>query len=66
MVLEGKVVLLPPPGYTLVPEIGYDQVAEIAKTAHERSISIKEAALLLTNIPEKKLDELLDARKMTN
>ena len=50
----------------LVPEIGYDQVAEIAKTAHEKSISIKEAALLLTNIPEKKLDELLDARKMTN
>jgi fumarate hydratase class II len=50
----------------LVPEIGYDQVAEVAKTAHEKSISIKEAALLLTNIPEKKLDELLDARNMTN
>jgi len=50
----------------LVPEIGYDQVAEVAKTAHEKSISIKEAALLLTNIPEKKLDALLDPKNMTN
>jgi len=43
----------------LVPQIGYDQAAAIAKKAHETGKTIREAALEENILPEDVLDKLL-------
>ena len=43
----------------LVPHIGYDRAAGIAKKAHQAGISIKEAAVSENVMPEEKLDLIL-------
>ena len=49
----------------LAPEIGYENAAAIAKEAHARGASIREIAAERTDLPQSRLDELLDARSMT-
>lgn len=43
----------------LVPHIGYDRAAEIAKKAYAEGITIREAALAEKVLPEEKIDALL-------
>jgi fumarate hydratase class II len=50
----------------LVPEIGYDRAAEIAKKASTSGKTIKEVAKEEGLIPEEKLDILLDPMRMTD
>ena len=52
-------------GTTLVPHIGYNAVAKIAKMAHESGRTIREIALEETDLSSAQLDEILDAKKMT-
>ena len=49
----------------LAPEIGYEKAASIAKEAHARGASIREVAIEKSGLDEARLDELLDARSMT-
>ncbi|MDQ3506830.1 MAG: class II fumarate hydratase [Actinomycetota bacterium] len=49
----------------LAPEIGYDKAASLAKEAYKNDKTIREVAHENTDLSEEKLDELLDARKMT-
>ncbi|MGI8541376.1 MAG: class II fumarate hydratase [Rubrobacteraceae bacterium] len=49
----------------LAPEIGYDKAASLAKEAYKNDKTIREVARENTDLSEEKLDELLDARKMT-
>jgi fumarate hydratase class II len=49
----------------LVPEIGYDRAAEIAKKAFASHKTIKEVAKEEGLLPEERLDSLLDPRRMT-
>jgi fumarate hydratase class II len=49
----------------LAPEIGYDRAAEISKEAYKTGRTIREVAREKTDLSEEDLDELLDARKMT-
>ncbi len=49
----------------LAPEIGYDKAASLAKEAYKTDKTIREVARENTELSEKQLDELLDARKMT-
>ena len=49
----------------LAPEVGYDKAAEIAKQAYKEEKTIREVAREQTDLSEEELDELLDARKMT-
>ncbi len=49
----------------LAPEVGYDKAAEIAKQAYKEDRTIREVAREQTDLSEEDLDELLDARKMT-
>jgi fumarate hydratase class II len=49
----------------LNPVIGYSKAAEIAKRAQKEGRSIKEIALEMTNLSEKKLDFLLDPSRLT-
>ena len=49
----------------LVPEIGYDKAAALAKEAHEGGKTIRELLLEKKVLPEKKIKRILDARKMT-
>ena len=49
----------------LNPVIGYSKAAEIAKRAHKEGRSIKEIALEMTDLSEKKLDYLLDPSRLT-
>ena len=50
---------------TLVPHIGYDAAAEIAKEAQATGKTIKEVALVRTDLPESELDRILDPSGMT-
>ena len=50
---------------TLVPHIGYDAAAEIAKEAQATGKTIKEVALKNTDLPESELDRILDPSGMT-
>ena len=50
---------------TLVPHIGYDASAAIAKEAQDTRKSIKEIAEIRTNIPPDDLDNILDPKSMT-
>jgi fumarate hydratase class II len=49
----------------LAPVIGYDRAAEISKTAYKSGRTIREIAREETDLSEDELDELLDARHMT-
>jgi fumarate hydratase class II len=48
----------------LVPEIGYDRAAEIAKKAYTSNKTIKEVAKEEGLFPDEKLDSLLNPRRM--
>ena len=50
---------------TLVPHIGYDNAAAIAKEAQASGESVREVAARSTNLSEKELDEILDPESMT-
>lgn len=50
---------------TLVPHIGYDASAAIAKEAGETGESIRQVALRRTNLSSEELDDILDAGSMT-
>jgi fumarate hydratase class II len=49
----------------LAPVVGYDKAAEISKEAYKTGKTIRKVARQRTELSEEKLDELLDARKMT-
>jgi len=49
----------------LVPEIGYDRAAEVAKTALGSGASIRHVVLAENLIPAERLDQLLDPAAMT-
>ena len=49
----------------LVPKIGYDAAAEIAREAHAAGKTIREVCLEKNLLPEDELNDLLDARKQT-
>ncbi|CDR33776.1 Fumarate hydratase [Criblamydia sequanensis CRIB-18] len=48
----------------LQPLIGYDKCAEIARLAHEKHLTLKEAALKLKYVTEKEFDEVVKAENM--
>jgi fumarate hydratase class II len=48
----------------LAPEIGYDNAAAIAKHAHKKGLTLKEAGLELGLIEEKRFDEIVKPEKM--
>ncbi|SNT17988.1 class II fumarate hydratase [Sphingopyxis indica] len=48
----------------LAPEIGYDKAAKIAKQAHERGTTLREAALALGYVDAATFDRLVDPRRM--
>ncbi len=48
----------------LTPHIGYEQAAEIAKTAHKNGTTLKEEALKILDVTVVQLDDWLDPRKM--
>ena len=48
----------------LAPEIGYDNAAAIAKHAHKKGLTLKEAGLELGLIEEKRFDEIVRPEKM--
>jgi fumarate hydratase, class II len=50
---------------SLAPEIGYDKAAEVAKGAFKTGQTVREYVLEHGLVDEKRLDELLDARSMT-
>lgn len=49
----------------LTPVIGYDRASEISKEAYRTGRRIRDVALEMTSLSPEKLDELLDARPMT-
>jgi fumarate hydratase class II len=49
----------------LVPEIGYDQAARIAKDAEERRTSIREAAIASGAVTAEAYDSIVDPLQMT-
>lgn len=51
---------------TLVPHIGYDKSAEIAKEARESGKTVKEVAQVRTHFTEQELDKILDPESMTD
>jgi fumarate hydratase, class II len=52
-------------GTALAPVIGYDRAAEISKVAYKTGRTIREVTREETDLSENELDELLDARHMT-
>jgi len=48
----------------LVPEIGYEKAAEIAKLAYDNSCNLKEAAIKLGYLNEEKFDSLIKTENM--
>ena len=48
----------------LAPEIGYDNAAAIAKHAHKKGLTLKEAGLELGLIEEKRFDEIVKPERM--
>ncbi len=51
---------------TLVPHVGYDASAAIAKEAEATGQTVKEVALVRTGLSEAELDEILDPETMTD
>jgi fumarate hydratase class II len=49
----------------LVPAIGYDKAAEIAKIAFETGRTVRESALEMSGLDKTKLEELLDPKRQT-
>jgi fumarate hydratase class II len=49
----------------LAPEIGYDQAAAIAKESYKTGKTVREIALERKVLPVKRLNEILDAMRMT-
>ncbi len=47
----------------LAPLLGYDQAAQIAKTAYETNRTVREVAIAQSSLSREKLDELLDPQK---
>ena len=50
---------------TLVPHVGYDEAADIAKEAGATGQTVKEVALVRTELSSEELDEILDPSGMT-
>jgi fumarate hydratase class II len=50
----------------LNPHIGYDKAAKIAKTAHERGTTLREAAVSLGDLTGEQFDEWVRPEKMTS
>ena len=50
---------------SLVPHIGYDAAADIAKEAQATGKTVKEVALLMTDLSQGDLDRILDPTSMT-
>ncbi len=50
----------------LSPHIGYEKAAEIAKLAHNQSLSLKEAALKLGYVSAEEFDKMVVPEKMTH
>ncbi|KAJ9444985.1 hypothetical protein DIPPA_70117 [Diplonema papillatum] len=48
----------------LNPVIGYDKAASVAKLAHKKNITLKEAAMELKYLTEHEFDRLMDAKAM--
>jgi fumarate hydratase class II len=48
----------------LAPEIGYDNAAAIAKHAHKKGLTLKQAGLELGLIEEARFDEIVKPEKM--
>jgi fumarate hydratase class II len=48
----------------LVPKIGYDKAAEVAKEAVSKNVTIKEILFEKALLPESEIDELLDVEKL--
>ena len=48
----------------LVPKIGYDKAAEVAKEAVSKNVTIREILVEKALIPESEIDELLDIEKL--
>jgi len=59
--LEQNVIIIT----ALVPVIGYDKSAEVAKKAFKEGRGVREVALELEVLPEVELDQALDLRPMT-
>jgi fumarate hydratase class II len=59
--LEGNLSL----ATALAPRIGYDLAAKIAKDAFKEGKTAREVARAQANLPEHDLNDILDARKMT-
>jgi fumarate hydratase class II len=59
--LEGNLSL----ATALAPSIGYDEAAGIAKQAFKEGKTARAVAMERGSLPERELDEVLDARKMT-
>jgi fumarate hydratase class II len=49
----------------LAPEIGYDKAAAIAKAAHAKGITLREAALASGHVDAKTFDRLVRPERMT-
>ncbi len=60
MNLENSLMLVT----ALVPHIGYDKSAEIAKKAHAENTTLKESALALGYVTSEQFDEWIDPSKM--
>lgn len=50
----------------LAPVIGYDKASQIAHHAHERDLSLKEAALELQFVSGEDFDRIVDPKRMTS
>jgi fumarate hydratase class II len=50
----------------LAPFVGYDRAAKIALEAHASGKTVREVARAHKVLPEKKLEKILDARRMTH
>jgi len=50
----------------LIPAIGYDKAAEIARLAHIRGITLKEACGELGYVTSEEFDRLADPYQMVN
>jgi fumarate hydratase class II len=48
----------------LVPALGYDQAARVARTAHERGLSLREAAVTLGVLTAEAFDTIVDPKRM--
>jgi fumarate hydratase, class II len=58
--LQGSLMLVT----ALAPHVGYDRAAAVAHHAHERGISLREAALALKVVTAEQFDAWVDARAM--